>query len=478
MSRAAIVVGALAIVGCGPKSPPHRDEGVPWASAGIDWSRPPVVKPTPLATPAIEQSTLKNGMHVFVVANPRLPIVTATAYVTRAGGRDDGATPGVAALTAQVLDELAHQGDLNGVDILESAGLRLDTAVATDHASFQITGGDAALAIDALGRVLQKPVIADAIVARVRDRHVGELGERKRRDRTIAAQVFDRVLFGEHPYGRPAEGTDADALKLTASDVIRFWTDAYGPDATTIVLAGDVSKHDLETLEATFAGWTKRTAPRPKLAEVKAYARTLAVVDRPGAEQAVVLVGGPGQTTGAPDRLAADLANAVLGGGAGSRLDRKLHDELGVTLGAGSSFWRGEWAGTWAVATTFRNERAAEGLRATLDVIESARTTPMTEDELAHARTGLVRALAQQLETVAGTARAAERVAIQPLPLTYYDTYEARLAAITPAAAQAAVQTAWAEPSIVIVGNWTRLAPELASLGLPAVKLAADGTAP
>ncbi|NVB85734.1 MAG: insulinase family protein, partial [Kofleriaceae bacterium] len=172
--------------------------------------------------------------------------------------------------------------------------------------------------------------------------------------------------------------------------------------------------------------------------------------------------------TAAPDRLAADVANAVLGG-IGSRLDRKLHDELAVTLGAGSSFWRGEWAGTWAVATTFRTERAAEGLRATLEVIESARTTPMTDDELASARTTLTRALAQQLETVAGTARATERVAIQPLPLTYYDTYEARLAAITPAAAQAAVQTAWAEPSIVIVGDWTKLAPALASLGLPAV---------
>ncbi|NVB84913.1 MAG: insulinase family protein, partial [Kofleriaceae bacterium] len=376
MTRLALL-GIAALVACGPKSPPHRDEGMPWASAGIDWDTPPAVKPTPLATPSIDQATLANGMRVFVVANPRLPIVTATAYVTRAGGRDDGATPGVAALTAQVLDELAHQGELNDVDVIESSGMSLDTTVATDFASFQITGGDAALAIDALGRLLQKPVLADAIIARVRDRHVGELAERRRRDRTIAAQVFDRVLFGDHPYGHPAEGTDTDALKLTASDVIRFWHDAYGPDATTIVLAGNVSKRDIATLEATFAGWTKHTVARPQVAKLPAYKRTLAVVDRPGAEQAVVLVGGLGPATAAPDRLAADVANAVLGGGIGSRLDRRLHDELAVTLGAGSSFWRGEWAGTWAVATTFRTERAAEGLRATLDVIESARTTPM-----------------------------------------------------------------------------------------------------
>ena len=87
----------------------------------------------------------------------------------------------------------------------------------------------------------------------------------------------------------------------------------------------------------------------------------------------------------------------------------------------------------------------------------------------------MLRSLAQQVETVAGTARATERIALQPLPLGWYATYETRLAAITPAAAQAAVQAAWAEPSIVVVGDWTKLAPELGSLGIPVVKLAADG---
>ena len=92
----------------------------------------------------------------------------------------------------------------------------------------------------------------------------------------------------------------------------------------------------------------------------------------PDAATTVVLVGTPSDPGGAPGQLAGDLANLMLGGGPDARLDKTLHDKLKVTLGAGSSYWRGQLAGSWSVAASFPTERTTEGLRATLDEIAKA----------------------------------------------------------------------------------------------------------
>ncbi|HSD86888.1 MAG TPA: pitrilysin family protein [Kofleriaceae bacterium] len=449
--RAALVFAL--VLACGPHASRPTPAAMPWASSGIDWSKPPAIAPTSLAVPPVRALSL-DQIRVLVVENHRLPFVSVTAVMTTAGARADGAKPGLAALTAELVRRASHG--------------QIETSIASDSMTARLVARteDLDRAAPLLANVLRDPAFSADDLIDARRVRLAELAEHRARPRTVAAQVFDHLVFTGHPYEHPAEGIADGVAAVTSEDIRGFLANAYRPDALTLIVAGDVHDEQLHALTRPFADWQAPAAPAPASPALSAYARRLAIVDMPGADQAVVLVGRRDATSPA-DRLAADVANTVLGGGPGARLDRTLHDQLAVTFGAGSSFWHGQLAGSWTVASTFPTARTAEALRATLAEVEKARTTDATAEEVSRAKEELSRAIAGAFETNAGTARALERLVAQGLPADGYSTYLRQLATVTPATARAAIQSTWSDLSIVIVGDRAKLAADLTKLGLP-----------
>jgi zinc protease len=460
-------VAAVALLAsCGPRANRHGSDDVPWASSGVDWSTPP-----PIATdatrdaPRVSTGALGNGARIIVVENHRLPLVAITAIHQRAGGREDGAQHGIAALTADAIVR----------------GTEIEASIATDHASHQLvtTSSQLDASMTALADALRTPSLADSDVAFLRDRRVRELGEQRTRPRTIAAHVFDHIVFGTHPYAWAAEGVAEDVAKLTTTDVRAFWERAYRPDGLTLIFAGDITQTAAHALaERHVASWgPKSRQPAAVAPPLPTYAPQLAIVDTPGAADAVVIVGRridgmPGDT----ERLVVrEVANTILGGGVTGRLDRRLHGELAITFGASSSFWRGNWAQTWTAAATFRTDAAASGIHEMLALIEAARSTPPTASEIDLARAAMVRGTEQRFDTVASSARAFERLVVHGDPLETYDQLPRGLAAVTPQHAAAVVTDTWRDLSIVVVGDRERIAGALTSVGLPIVAFTADG---
>ena len=467
---------AVVVVACGHPAPvtPSAPTDMPWAASGIDWSKPPALAAAArFVPPPIIPFALSNGVRVVVVENHRLPIVAITALELAAGSREDGAQPGLAALTADLLDEGAGVHDRAALaDELEHHGARLDVDIATDYAAVRVsTPADQVDAVLGLvADVVRHPRLADADVARVRTDRVAELAQHRERPRVIAAQVFDQLAFGAHPYAQPADGVAAVVGALTAADVRAFHHRAYGVSTTVLVLAGDVDPNRARTaIEQAFGAWQDVATPaaQPKL---PLFAPAFAYVDVPGATTTAVMIG-----RRAPRivEIAAEVANHALGG-PGARLDRKLRGELGVATGAGSSFWSGAWAGTWGIATNLHTANTADGLRAALAEVDAVRTKPLPIAELEASRTALVYANARAFETTTAAARAVERLVVRGLP---YDMYRQRadaLAAVTPASARDAAFALWSDPAIVVVGDWAAIGKSLRAVGLPLVHYDAD----
>jgi zinc protease len=468
MIRRLAIASLLAVASCGPKgSALPFDAPTPWQRSDIDWTKPPpLAADTPFEAPRLGRFALGNGIRVIVVENHRLPLVAIKAVHGDAGSRGDSATPGLAALTLESVDE--------GV---AASTLRIEQRIATDYASIEAiaTSTQLAASLAALAKMSQAPRLDDADVERVRMERGADLVQRLERPRTIAAHVFDRVVFGAHPYATPAEGTAASTIELTDAQVRVFHARAYRPSAMTLIIAGDVSVADVRArVESLFGMWREPKAPAASAPALPAYKPQLALVDIPGAAQSVVLIGTRGDAAGARQQLAADVASSVIGGGVGARLDRELHEKLALSLGASASAWRGRWAGSWALATTFATDKTPDGIRAALAVVEDARTT-ITADEVARAKANLIAAAQLSFETVAGTVRALERTTAQGLPDDWFATYAKRLDAIRVDDVRAAA-AAWRDLSIVVVGDASKLETALPGLGLPIVRYSRDAT--
>jgi zinc protease len=434
MKAALLVV----LVACGAKAIPPTTPA------------PPHVNVERATLPPVSEREIE-GVRVVVVENHRLPLVSLAVVSTAAGGRAAWKMPGLAAVCADSIAKSTRE-------------IVVDTTVATEYAALEVTTqtDDAVRIAGELATAIRKPLRAADVYEAIRRAYQSHIASRTG-PRSSAGRLLDRMLFAGHPYEVSAEGTPNTIENITPELVHAFWKTAYAPGTVTLVIVGDVDGKRVDAIAHEFASFAG-PPPTPTAPPLAAYEPKLTVVDMPGATTSIVLVGTRSDPSGAPTQLAGDLANLMLGGGPDARLDKTLHDKLEVTLGAGSSYWRGRLAGSWSVAATFPTERTVEGLRATLDEIENAKRAPATD--LAHAKDTLLRALATSFETTVGATRALERMVGQGLNADWYATYVRRLDAVTPADVQAAARK-WTDLSIVIVGDWQKLRDPLSSFGLP-----------
>ncbi len=448
-----LVIAVALFAACGQRAPRPAVDGVPWASSGVDWSTPPAVGDVPWRAPTLREHRLANGVRIVVVENHRLPLVVITALHHAAGSRQDGPQRGRAALT---------------VDALAERESGISTNVATDHASQELVSLTSRLSesVEVLARSIRAPAFRADNVEQRRKVRLAEILEHHGQTRRLAAQAFDRIVFGDHIYAQPAEGNHDGVATLYDRDLRDFWSRAYRPDRLTIVFAGDVTFDSASDLVATQLGDWRVTAPAPPSPPaLPAYTPQLTYVDVPGATEANVIIGRRAGAAHTAPTLAGDIANTILGGGTDGRLDRELHGRLALTFGASASFWRGELGGSWAAAATFSTDRADEGIRATLAILERTRTAPPSDDELRRARADIIGATQRAFETTQGASRAAVRLVTSGLPLDTYESLSSRLEAVTATEVQGALELN--DLSIVVVGDWSKLRDALGTLGLP-----------
>jgi hypothetical protein len=102
--------------------------------AHVDRSRLPDPKPTrTFPFPAIEKSTLQNGMRVWTVRHTQVPLVAFTLLMRRGAAADPPGQEGLAAVTADMLDE--GSGDRSAIEMHEGLarlGAQFDTDIGSD----------------------------------------------------------------------------------------------------------------------------------------------------------------------------------------------------------------------------------------------------------------------------------------------------------------------------------------------------------
>jgi len=453
-----------------------------WTASGVDWSRPPAAGAEPAFTPPVPVAFDVAGARVLLVENHRLPLVSIRVLFGRAGAREDGVHPGLAALTADLLDEGAGRFDAMTLpEEVERLGATLRVAVGADIARVSLDTLRDTLepSLGLLADVIVRPRLTRADFERVRGDRLATLALRPDQPDEVAGLVFERQIFGaHHPYAAPTTGFPATLRAIRLSEVRTFWKSRYRAGDATIIIVGDIDRATVEKpLAAAFAGWAAGTAPAPRIPPPPAPQQpVLTVVDRPGAPQSVVQIGRVGPAAGDdPAYFPLEVANTALGGSFLSRLNGRLREELGYTYGVGSSFWRGRWGGSWTIQTSLRTASTVAGIREALAIVDGTRKTELPAAELDKTLHMMTRSLPQQFETNAGIAAAFQELVISGLPLDWLQGWIAGIRGVTGARAREVADESWRDLDIVVVGPIASFRDALGTLGRPIVAYDAEG---
>ncbi len=472
---------------------PSADPKYTTVKTNVDRSKgAPVTTSFPdLKFPALQRTTLKNGLKVVLAERPGLPVVQFSMEFQGAGfASDHGNKAGIASFTMGMLDEGAGQYDALALgDRSESLGANLGTGASLDGSSVYLSSLkenlDDSLALYA--DVITKPRFDDKEIDRVRAQWLAGIKQEKARPNSLARRLAAPLMYGEgHPYAIPPSGTgnEAGISSLTKADM-QAWHKAWiRPENATLVVVGDTNLKEITpVLETTFANWSADKSAMNKatalpIVSLPAKPRVF-LVNQPGAVQANILVGQLVPSSKDEKALEFEIANSVLGGEFSSRLNMNLrenkHWAYGSYSGVGGALGQRPWIASAAVQIDKTAESAKELLREITEYAEGK--APAKTEEVAKIQATEVRGLPGSFETANAVLGAIGGIIRYDRPDDYQAQRAAKISALTPA--QVNAQTATIKPNAltwVIVGDLSKIETGIRALNLGEVTvLDADG---
>jgi zinc protease len=369
----------------------------------------------------------------------------------------------------QISEELANLGATMGL------GADLDTGFVSLSALKDKL--DPSLAI--FGDVVLNPSFPAAELERLRKRRFAQIQQEGAQPIGIALRVLPGLIYGsDHAYGLPltGSGTIESVGKITRDTLVKFHGDWFKPSNATIVVVGATTLADIKPrLEKLFAAWKPGAAPVKNLRSVVLPAsQAVYVIDRPGAEQSVILAGHAAPPKANPDEIAIEAMNAILGGQFTSRLNMNIREDKHWSYGAQTLFWDARGQRPFIAFAPVQTDKTKESI---LEIQKELRgilgEIRVTDDELGAAKNALVLTLPGQWETMAAVGGSLQQMVAYGLPDDYFDTYSAKVGALGVADIARAAKASVHPESVVwvVVGDRQKIEPGLKALGLGEIRL-------
>ena len=433
-------------------------------------TRPPAPTPLrPVQFPPFREVVLPNGMTLVVIENHEQPSLSVSLSFRAGGAFEPAGKEGLASIVAELLtkgtptrgaEQIAAAIEGVGGSLSASAGedfLTISTDALSDHADLVFT---------LLGDVAQRATFPAEELELARTRFLSSLEIELSQPEAVASRVFQKELYGRHPYGRAPTPESFGAI--TRDDVQAFAGRRLRPGGALLVVAGDLTLARARALATSAFGAWRGTAPAaaaPPAVPAKRGTDIL-LVHRPGSVQANIMLG---NTTFLPTDTgyySARLATQVLGGGPDARLFLILREQKSWTYGSYAALRRNRGMGHWEATFEGRTAVADSALVELLRQVDRIRTEPIPAAELNAAKGFLVGSFPLTIETPRQIAQVVTTARLLGLGPTYLPRYRERLSAVTATRARAAARRVYRRSAltIVVVGDARELHDKLEAI--------------
>ena len=347
----------------------------------------------PVQFPPYEVRTLPNGLQVVVVLHHEQPVVSMRLIVRAGSAFDPRDKIGLAHLTASLLDQgTAGTTPMSATemnDAIDFIGGQMAAGAGTDlsFVSVLVMKDSFDVGLRMLSDMTRYPALAPAEIDRQRQQMLSNLRVSFDDPDFVANAVFDRLVYGFHPYGLPELGTPQTIAAISRSDLVAFHDRNFAPNNAILAVVGDLSAQEaFDGVSRVFGDWAKRDVPAQTFIVPPDPARRVVVIDKPDAVQTEVRVGHLGVKRNTSDYMALNLALRILGGEGANRLHQVLRTERSLTYGAQAEMDTLKEAGDFEAETNTRTEATAEVVRLIIDEFWRIQRERVSGRELADAK--------------------------------------------------------------------------------------------
>ncbi len=420
---------------------------------------PPPLAARPLNLPEPIESTLGNGLHLVIVEDRRLPIVSLRLSFRTGDANDPPNLPGLSDMMTHLLTEGTENRTSRQIaEEVERLGATINVGSSSDFT----TVAAAALSIytdeivDLLADVTLRPTFPENEVELARENTKQLLIQQRAQPTFLASERISQVMFGEHPYSRVSP-TPASLDAMTRESLAEFRNATFVPNNAVMIIVGDVDHREMVTrIGDLFGSWKSCRLPVNRFAQPPSRTtRRAYLVDRPGSAQSNIVIATDGIARTSADYFPMLLMHNVLGANASSRLFMNLREHKGYTYGAYSTLDARRLAGTFRATAEVRTLVTGASLHEFFYELNRIREEAVSEEELQNAKSYLTGVFPIRIETQEGLIEQFVNIKMFDLPEDYLQTYCDRVMEVSRADIQRVAQQYVTTDSaaIVIVGD-------------------------
>ena len=423
----------------------------------IDRSKQPSLGPSPtikLRKPKMFE--LHNGLKVLVVENHKLPKVSISLKI----------------------DNKPHtKGNIKGVEnlmgtLLGNGSKNISREAFTEEIDFlgaRIGFGAQSASASALSKYFERIVtlLADAIINpnftedtlnKERNKAIDAIKSGEKSTENVSQRIRNVLTYTtNHPFG---EYTTATTLKnIHLSDITTYYNQYYTPQNGYLVIVGDISFEQAKKVVNThFGSWSAVTPPTSKFPiPVDVAHPEINLVNMEHAVQTeLTITNTVNLRLNSPDFHAILIANYIYGGAFNSYLNMNLRETNGFTYGAQSIVGKNKYSpSTFRATTKIRSDITHKAILEMLNETKRINSTLVDTDKLEIAKAKFLGNFIMSTERPQTVARQALNILTEDLPENFYETFIAKINAITAEDIQHVAQKYFKlnNLKIIVVGN-------------------------
>lgn len=388
-----------------------------------------------LAAP-VQSWTTAQGTRVYFIETHSLPMIDVQISFLAGSAFDPADQPGLAAMTAAMLDQGAGERDEKAVaETLADIGAQLGSGAGMDSASMSLrTLSDPerrATAVGLMVDALARPHFDAAVFKRDQARSVAALKESLTKPQVLSQRAYMAAIYPDHPYGRLT--SPESLVRIERHDLERFWRRHYSAARASVALVGDLTRAEAEALVIQMtAALPADQVDVPKTLPSPAPTRANTVrVDHP-ASQAHLMVGMPAVARDDPEQIALQVGNYTLGGGGFvSLLTKAVREDRGYAYSVYSYFDPKLVAGPFTIGLETKRAQANEALKVVSQVMGDFLERGPTAAQLKAAQDNIAGGFALRIDSNAKLAANLNAMAFYGLPTDWLERYPERVRALT-----------------------------------------------
>lgn len=298
----------------------------------------------------VETFTLDNGIRLLVCRDNRVPFVTFRAVALGGLLAETPENNGIGKLLGKmILKGTKKRSAVQLATEIESVGGDISAESGNNSLSVnvEVLKSEFDLGLDIFSDVLIHSQFPDEALAREKDIQLAEIKAEQEQPMTIARNLLNRNIFGEHPYALRVNGTAESLSRIDRSKLQSFYQNRFSSEGLVISVFGDIDPSEVKKkVESAFKGLRKGKDHLGNLPATIPLTKGITVSEKVDKSQAIVLFGFNGVDVKSPDRFALEIIEEASSDLA-SRFFIRIREKMGLAYFVGARQFMGYQPGSF-----------------------------------------------------------------------------------------------------------------------------------